>query len=439
MTLRTRRTIFYALIFIFLTLGTGAALYAQGWRLDIASLTVEKVGGIYVRPAPPGAALSLNGASIPSQGNFFQRGTFINGLFPKSYMLAITASGYEKWEESIPVAPALVSEISYAVLIPREDTLVALDTADFWINGNGTMAIETSAGTILFHGNPVPGTAEVAMTKDGQAILTKTGSSYYWISSAVGAPKNISALLKSKMVDPAHTSVSINEDVSAEIILRAPHSLVLVNPETGEAATIVKTKTNIIANSVASSDSFLAWSVENPATGTSTIILYDRFLKSVNAGTFSLSGKSIALELVNNDTLGVLQENGDFYAVSIPSLDTRKVADDVRSFSFSANGARVALLEHTSMEIISLGTKGDYWRINSPEISSLESIGWYNDNHHLFLSYPGRAVFLEVERGLSPMFFPLRNAQKTAYDASRNMLYFITTGGDLRALQFPAP
>ena len=81
-------------LLIFLILGSGIVLFAEGWRMDFPSFRVSKVGGIYVRSYPEDARIFLNGKSVQNQSGFLSRGTLISDLFPKTYRLALTAPGY---------------------------------------------------------------------------------------------------------------------------------------------------------------------------------------------------------------------------------------------------------------------------------------------------------------------------------------------------------
>ena len=79
----------------------------------------RKAGGIYVRSYPKTAQITLNGKPVQNQSAFLSPGTFISGLFPKTYTLTLTAAGYDAWTETPQVVPSLVTEMKYAVLVPE--------------------------------------------------------------------------------------------------------------------------------------------------------------------------------------------------------------------------------------------------------------------------------------------------------------------------------
>lgn len=142
MTRKARRLLFYALVAVFLVLGAGIVLYAQGWRFDFATGRVDKVGAIFVRAFPADASISLNGKPAQSQVGFLSRGTLISDLFPKNYKLKLSKNGYDGWQENVSVAPSLVTELKYAVLVPQNATSVAPGTIP------GILALESSTARI---------------------------------------------------------------------------------------------------------------------------------------------------------------------------------------------------------------------------------------------------------------------------------------------------
>ena len=90
MKIQTRRRIFYALVLLFVVIGGGVVMYAEGWRLDLSTLQAQKAGGIYVRSYPNNAQITLNGKPVQNQSAFLSPGTFISGLIPKPYTVTLS-------------------------------------------------------------------------------------------------------------------------------------------------------------------------------------------------------------------------------------------------------------------------------------------------------------------------------------------------------------
>ena len=128
LTIRTRRKIFYTLVLLFIVLGGGVVLYAQGWRLDFTTWHFEKIGGIYVRAYPQNAAIYLDGKPIQNQSGFLSPGTLISDLLPAAYSVVLKAAGYDEWQENATVQPSLVIQYKYAVLVPENGVPAASST-----------------------------------------------------------------------------------------------------------------------------------------------------------------------------------------------------------------------------------------------------------------------------------------------------------------------
>ena len=150
MKLQTRKRIFYVFILLFVVIGAAVVLYAEGWRINLSTLDAEKAGGIYVRSYPNNAQIMLNGEPVQNQSAFLSPGTFISGLFPKKYILALSAAGYDAWTESAPVIPSLVTEMKYAVLVPKTATNVATGTiaATDYFEADGDLVVTNASATI---------------------------------------------------------------------------------------------------------------------------------------------------------------------------------------------------------------------------------------------------------------------------------------------------
>lgn len=113
-----KNLLFYSLVFLFFTGGTAVVLYAQGWRLDLATLRVKKIGALYIRSYPENARIMLNGKEVERPFRFFDSGTLVNELFPKRYELELTHDGYRPFRVHADVEPSFVTEFKYATLVP---------------------------------------------------------------------------------------------------------------------------------------------------------------------------------------------------------------------------------------------------------------------------------------------------------------------------------
>lgn len=176
MTIRTRRKIFYSLVAIFILVGGGVVFYAQGWRLDFTTWHFEKVGGIYIRAYPQNVAIYLNGDPVTNESGFLSPGTLISDLLPRSYSVVLKAPGYNTWRENTTVVPSLVSQFTYAVLIPQ----------------NGVPASTSLVTSIARLVSPMNGIATGAVSNlSSTAIAAPTGTDPFNAGVKIIVSKNI--------------------------------------------------------------------------------------------------------------------------------------------------------------------------------------------------------------------------------------------------------
>ena len=93
-----------------------------------------------------------------------------------------------------------------------------------------------------------------------------------------------------------------------------------------------------------------------------------------------------------------------------------------------------ATLEHRSIEIFSFATD-DYWRFNIPNVADVGSLTWYRDNRHLFVTYPDRTAFLDLDDKTLEDLATVVDTNRFDYDAVSNRFYFIKDSS-LKMMEF---
>ncbi|MEK9186053.1 MAG: hypothetical protein AAB885_00520 [Patescibacteria group bacterium] len=133
MTRKSRFWILLVLISLFATSAPLVILYAQGWRINLESLRIEKVGGIFLSLQDADVTIKLNGQIIPPASPNISSGIFISNLLPKTYDIEITKPNYQAWKKTFSVKPSLVTESIPIILVPEEPklTLIRNGVTDF--------------------------------------------------------------------------------------------------------------------------------------------------------------------------------------------------------------------------------------------------------------------------------------------------------------------
>ncbi|MDO8664144.1 MAG: hypothetical protein Q7K44_01130 [Candidatus Liptonbacteria bacterium] len=449
MTKRTRNTIFYALCAVFAAVGTIVVFYAQGWRLDFETFGFRKVGGIYLRSFPEDTLVFINDKKVDKKPGLLDRGRFVGNLFPKNYKITFVSDGYLDWIEHIQVSPSLVSEIKYAVLVPKNSENAATGTIkNFWAD-NDRLIIGSGSGPLLLNGNKIKGNAVVLQNGDSDIVLTENVSPKTYFINYLSGDTPTSTILNQKLIAYGIQLSNIKEIVKDpafgnQAILRTTDKIFSLDLRNGEISKLASSSLPI--SEMAASPSWIAWTSPDLKTGKTILTFYNRTSHSVQSQT-NIAGKLTKLFFRNDDELGILQSDGGLYTISSggqPAQAGRpqKLASDVRDFEFSPNSNKVVALENQALEIFAFNREKDYWRFRLPaqaglpETEKIERVEWYKDENHIFIIYPDEIKFLDLNDKNLENFPTIVNGSKFRYDVKSNTLYFLKENR-LKKIVFP--
>jgi hypothetical protein len=445
MKLQTRRRIFYVFILLFVVIGAVVVLYAEGWRINLSTLEAEKAGGIYVRSYPNNAQITLNGKLIQNQSAFLSPGTFISGLFPKTYTLALSAPGYDAWTENAPVVPSLVTEMKYAVLVPKTATNVATGTAAVanYFETNGNVVVTNANATITWLGKTIGYGTVVShsanlKTAIIRTIRASTGATTYSLYDFTAATStNLSVWLKqSNIASTPSTNIFIDQYDGTNIIAQTPTKIISVNSDTHRMTAIDTAPAGeTIESPIAVSASELAWA--RYTAGTSQVVVYDKFSGDTIDSSLVINGQIRQLAWVQNNILGILASDNTLYLYNVPNEKLTTLANDVRHFYPTTDGSAVAALEYHGLEIFAFNDMPDYYRFNLPYSADVQGLLWYKDDTHLFVQYSDYVAFLDLADTAIKNLTTVSLGTDSSYNPQENALYLIDNGQKLLRFDFP--
>jgi hypothetical protein len=408
--------------------------------MDFPSFRVSKVGGIYVRSYPEDADIFLNGKSVQNQSGFLSRGTLISDLFPKTYLLALAAPGYLDWRENVAVSPSLVANHKYAVLVPASPTNAATGTTTEFFESQDDVILEAPDGTITLDGTTIGSGKLIAVSSDLRSIIFQaTRGTYEFENVPDGTMTNLSNILQKEGFGTAAPLELFIDPASDATVLAANASKIGLIDVTQSAALPMYTapRGRMIADTIALSPDTIAWARSTDQAGSSLLLFYD-IPSGITASTTVALGASVkTLDWVSNGLLGILTGDGSFYLYDANQQNLQKVADDVTSFSATADGSRIAALESHSLEIFTIGDSAGYYRFNLPDIQDAQSAFWYRDDDHLFVRYPDHTAFLDLEDSGLENFATISSGTSPHYDPQENAFYMISSTGNLVRFDFP--
>lgn len=435
-----RRRWRYALSVLFLVIGGGTVLYAQGWRLDLSPLSFAKVGAIYVRPYPKNAEITLNGRAVKSSSGLFNSGTLINNLFPKNYELKISEPGYHPWQETIAVNPALVTELKYIVLVPDNAAKAFVIFTNEIRMGGKSLLVRTATGklTVPAENKTLAGNYFVGATDDGRTILTSAFGNYWLDNLDAGVKIDISARLRnivSGISSFIPRAIAIDPDDDNHLLAEGERSFFSVNVSNGVATELFRAPLGMRLALMAVSPARMAVLILDPLTGISKIATASNLTNGLSMGTATIKEKVLQAAWINKDTLGIRTDKGDI-EVYAPENDTIKtLAHSVRDFSPSPDGKLVAALGPNGVEIFSM-KDGAYSRFNIPDNAGASHISWYGDSEHLFVQYAQSVSFLDINDRDLANFITIASTAAYAYAPEDNVFYF-QAGRSIDKIAFP--
>ncbi|MCL5733769.1 MAG: PEGA domain-containing protein, partial [Patescibacteria group bacterium] len=179
MSKQTRRIIFYLLVVLFLMIGITTILYAEGWRLALPKLKIERVGALYLNISPNDASVYINGEILVYQAYLFQSGILINDLLPGIYDLKISDPNYKDFSQAVSVTSSMVTKMENLILVPviANNYVIATTTAqssvqNFWSINNSDNFILKINGRLSLNGDKLKGDEVIGLTPDNQNVLT---------------------------------------------------------------------------------------------------------------------------------------------------------------------------------------------------------------------------------------------------------------------------
>lgn len=439
MTRRTRKTIFYALLCAFFLLGIGVVFYAQGWRMDLATGRIQKVGAIYVRSFPGDAHIFLNDEPVANQSWLLSRGTLINDLFPRTYRVTLTAPGYRDWHENATVAPSLVTTFNYAVLVPSVPASAGTTTLRKFFASQGTVAAQTSANAIMLGGTVIGHGQLVAASADLGTVAWKNAANgnYVFYRAAANTSTNISpALAAGGISSAAITSLVIDPYDATTFIGRSGNEVWIFDAAHNEVSFVGRSVPGAPAPAI--SPSGIAWISQMMSARTSTIAFYVIATNRIATSSIPLAGAPRALAWAGNNDFGVLQEDGSLFLYHADTHEFQKLADDVTDFAAMDDGSVIAALEHHSLEIFPFTDALTYRRFNLPNAADATGIAWYKDANHLFVTYPDHVSFLDVNDLSLRNFATVAQGVSPLYKPQENTLYLLNFSGKLQQFDFPS-
>jgi hypothetical protein len=434
---KVRRRIFYGLIALFLVLGAGAVLYAQGWRLvprNDGGLALGKVGAIYVRTFPAETTITLDGKPRKKSAGFFDRGTLLTNLLPDRYELGVDAQGFQPWRLQTSVTSSLVTSLRYVVLVPTGATAAtSTPVRDIGLAGR-TLVLDTAAGMTTLTGAPIAGTNILAGAEDGSIVLTYATSTRNYLAVDLSRATT-TALGRLGETSAARTPGLSFQPVPGDnglFLAQSSTSIGLLNVREGGIVRLATTT----ADAAGAAAGRVAWAEFDPDTRMSLLSFYDIAARRLDAEADSLPGRITQIIPRNDNTMLARADDGSLYLVNTAQSNRTRLARGARLVALADDGNSLAALGENGVEVFFLRGERANLRFDIPDADLAQGLAWYRDNEHLFVTYPDRVAFLDLADARLANFQNAAPSGRAEYDPERNTLYFLKEE-ILHAMVFP--
>lgn len=413
-------------------------LYTEGYRFNYRDVSIQKVGGIFVKSKPADALIFLNGTAIKNKSWLLQNGTLINNISPGTYLLEIKKDGFYPWKKMVTVESSLVTE---------SDSIQLVSVKPPQLTASGTHAIEIMAGAVIRvsqNGNTfingtdmrVPSSTLVALSSDkSSTIFLNSSGDKYFIRSIEDASSsiNISLLfnnLKARVLQSTGKVdiryIAFSSIDAHKLFIGTSQAVYQMDRDQLTLALFDNSGVNFMK---ATANEFF-W--VNDKHELRRFIYGTRERETLITDTDNL--KSI-LTLPDNQEVGyaVLENNGSLSLFDANFRERREIANQAILMAFAPNNQRLLFVDaNQKINVQDLVKKEKKISFLLPIAGTIDSVTWYGDSEHLFVHFAdGQIYFVETD-GIKPINTYLLGEEISsyAYDNSKNIIYLLR-GTDL--------
>lgn len=429
MTVKTRKILFYSAVLLFVIIGITAIFYSNGWRFDLETMSINKLGALFFEIKPDDALIMIDKTSFKFDPGFLRSGIVIANLFPKEYTVKISKEDYLSWTKELEVLPSFVTKAPPIILLPEKIDLVpalAQKINNFWI-GPKYLIVSKENNVLEFDSQTIIGNKVLRWSADGEKVITSLDNSYF--ATDLATPAN-SINLNSMFENLQKNTLKDNSRINSVDFSPADKNQYIFSTQNGLYMADSK-KINIEIIRKEPVDTFgrfedkIIFSVKGkifihrPFLGIQEPLLSQDFdsIKEINV---SPSGYYVS----------IIENNGNLYVFDRKSLTLSKISEGVVSSYFSPNSQKIAYINaNNELGIYPLESSAGYNQ-EKPSRFNLglieKEIIWYQDSEHLFIKYPSSLYLLEAN-SLPPINLQIIDFEtnKYQYNADENTVYLL--------------
>ncbi|MEK7506022.1 MAG: hypothetical protein AAB572_00255, partial [Patescibacteria group bacterium] len=412
MELKTRRTLFYFFILIFVLVGAYLLIAAQGWVLDLNNLKIVKTGGLFLKYEPTDASVEVNGKIKDVSQGVITSGAFISRLAPGEYRIKLEKPGYLPWEKKLVVGSAVVTSASQIRLWPEKWPLKEVATSsisDFWLTGSGAI-LKLKDDSLHLDGYILRGRNVILSDSNSNFIITGDGKNYFLTDlENPKAATNIADLL-----DPIiPQNYFIHPFNGNKILITTADALYSLEPKRPKLEKLTDVK-GIMNAALSSSEIFL-----EDAKG--DLMIFNFLLQTTTVYKLNLPETarieaspdgSLVFFFGNDGALSTFDRSSKELASSTEKISNLFISPDEKRMALIFKDGSVPLLALEDYYADGNVRKGDKWNISSGN-GNIGGLEWLGDDVNYGLILSGGKLFLtELDSRTPQNVYPISDDVK---------------------------
>lgn len=336
---KTRLTIFYVFLAIFLFLGAYLLLLTRGLVIDFKHLRLVKTGGIFLKFEPTDAKIEINQKNYKSSASILTNGTLIKNLLPGKYDVKISEDGYKTWEKEIDVESGIVSSARYINLWPTNYEFEQVTTSsitDFWITSEGIITKENDK-TLVFDSKPIRGVTVISSSNKSSQIITKDANGTLFFidtispNTAINVQEIFNSLKKRENIQSGNTKISnayIHPFSQNKIIVTTQSDVYIIDTKKVELEKLIFQKQ--ISN-LNLDDNVLTVQSKND------FFIINLLLKTTSSSSISSSTEYASIKKIGNGGVVILtmDKKGNLVSLNETTGKTNLIASSTKNFFVS--------------------------------------------------------------------------------------------------------
>ncbi len=437
---KTRFVILYALVFIFLFIGSYILISAQGFIFDIKNLKITKTGGLFLKFSPADAKIFINGKEHSySPGLIINNGTLIKKLLPGEYEIKIIKDNFKTWEKTLTIQPGLVTTESQINLWPEnlKETFINKNVSDFWNTKKGPV-YQDIKGNLYLENSKIKGKNIISSSEKSNLLITAEANNKFLINlnnpkTAINIEELFNSLKQHQLSFPGFVPIK-------EVVFHpfSEEKLIIL---TNNSIYSLDTR-KIELERLAIIDDFISTSANNneifALDSKGKLLILNLVLKNKNYFELNIDSPIKIKVSQNNNLFFILDKKNDLTLYNRETKDQTLIASNVNEIELYQDEKRMIFVNHANETFIyfledyqgdTKELKNSFFKLNLNH-KNLENITWLNDKNYFLAVNNNNLLINEIDKRLPINSYEIYKEIKK-YFLQKKELYILKENNEL--------